>query len=104
MSIRARTPILGKNLRQCGMLGGPARRRMREMANTKRWESKELGVVIEVDYDKCSGIGQCVAVCPSGVYELVQGKTTAPNIDGCIQCCACQEACPVVAIKHSSCQ
>jgi NAD-dependent dihydropyrimidine dehydrogenase PreA subunit len=73
-------------------------------ADVRKWESKKLGVVIEVDYDKCSGIGECVSVCPSTVYEVVDGKATCPNIDECVQCCACQEACPVKAIKHHSCQ
>jgi NAD-dependent dihydropyrimidine dehydrogenase PreA subunit len=74
------------------------------VADIRKWESKKLGIVIEVDYDKCTGVGECVTVCPSNVYELVKGKTTAPNIDECIQCCACQESCPKLAIKHSSCQ
>lgn len=74
------------------------------MADMRKYESKKIGVTIEVDYDKCTGVGQCVNVCPSNVYELVKGKTTCPNIDDCIQCCACQEACPTGAIKHHSCQ
>ena len=74
------------------------------MVDTKKWESKKIGVVIEVDYEKCKGYGECVLACPSSVYELVNGKTTAPNIDDCIQCCACQDACPTKAIKHHSCQ
>ena len=32
-------------------------------------------------------------MCPTEVYELVDGKSTAPNIDECIECCACVEAC-----------
>ena len=74
------------------------------MTDMKKWESKVMGVVIEVDYDKCKGAGECVTVCPAGVYELAKGKTVPVNIDGCIQCCACQDACPYVAIKHHSCQ
>jgi ferredoxin len=72
-------------------------------ADVRKWKSKKIGVVIEVDYGKCQGIGKCVEVCPAGVYEIVDGKATAPNIDGCVQCCACQGACPVIAIKHHSC-
>jgi NAD-dependent dihydropyrimidine dehydrogenase PreA subunit len=74
------------------------------MVDMRKWESKKIGVVIEVDYEKCKGYGECVLACPSSVYELVDGKTTAPNIDDCIQCCACQDACPTKAIRHHSCQ
>jgi NAD-dependent dihydropyrimidine dehydrogenase PreA subunit len=89
-----RTPIVLDARRSGGVL----------MADMRKWESKKLGVTIEVDYHKCTGVGQCVTVCPSNVYEIVDGKTTCPNIDDCIQCCACQEACPTGAIKHHSCQ
>jgi len=30
------------------------------MVDMRKWESKKIGVVIEVDYDPCSGIGRCV--------------------------------------------
>ena len=69
----------------------------------KKWESKDIGVTIEVDYDKCVGAAECVEVCPSEVYELKDNKASAPNIDECIECCACIEACPESAITHSSC-
>ncbi len=69
----------------------------------KKWVSEKLGVTIEVDYDKCQGHAECVDVCPTDVYELVEGKAIAPRIDECIECCACVEACPVNAIRHSSC-
>jgi NAD-dependent dihydropyrimidine dehydrogenase PreA subunit len=69
----------------------------------KTWKSDELGITIEIDYDKCEGYAECVSVCPSDVFEVVDGKATAPNIDDCIECCACVEACPANAIKHSSC-
>lgn len=73
------------------------------MSNVKVWKSESLGITIEIDYDKCTGVGECVRVCPVGVYEIVNGKSTAPNIDQCIQCCACVAACPNNAIRHSSC-
>jgi NAD-dependent dihydropyrimidine dehydrogenase PreA subunit len=69
----------------------------------KKYCSDSLGVAIEIDHDKCIGAGECVDVCPTEVYELVDGKSTAPNIDECIECCACTEACPTQAIEHSSC-
>ena len=70
----------------------------------KTWKSPDVDVTIEIDYDKCEGHGDCVTECPSEVYELVDGKATAPNIDDCIECCACVDVCPVSAIKHSSCE
>ena len=69
----------------------------------KTWKSDEIGVTIEIDYVKCQGQAECIEVCPGGVYELVEGKSTAANIDNCIECCACVEACPTIAIRHSSC-
>ena len=72
------------------------------MADIKKWESAE-GVVIKIDYDICIGAGECAASCPVEVYELVNGKATAPNIDDCVECCTCVESCPVDAIRHSSC-
>ncbi len=71
--------------------------------SVKTWKSESLGIEIQIDHDKCEGCEQCVQVCPVGVFEMVEGKSTAPNIDQCIQCCACVNACPTNAITHSSC-
>ena len=61
------------------------------------------GKFIEIDADKCSGDGACVDVCPSDVFEIVEGKSTAPKIAECIECCACVSGCPEEAIQHESC-
>jgi len=74
---------------------------MKEMV-IKTYKSDE--VTIEIDHDKCGGAGDCVDVCPSEVYEIIEGKSTAPNVEDCIQCCACVDACPVDAINHSACK
>ena len=65
------------------------------------WHSDD--VVVKIDYDKCTGHADCVDVCPSEVYELVDDKAVAANVDDCVQCCACVEACPQGAIDHSAC-
>ena len=70
--------------------------------NAKKFESSGR-IVIEVDYDLCSGVGECVINCPMDVYELVDDKAVAVNVDDCIECCACVEVCPNKAINHSSC-
>ncbi|RLI46262.1 ferredoxin, partial [Candidatus Bathyarchaeota archaeon] len=33
-------------------------------------------VEIKVDTEKCTGCGTCVDVCPVGVYEIVDGKSS----------------------------
>jgi NAD-dependent dihydropyrimidine dehydrogenase PreA subunit len=73
------------------------------MADIKTWESEEIGCSISIDHELCNGDGECVEVCPTEVYEIVDGKSTAANIDECIECCACVEACPTDAIEHSTC-
>ncbi len=71
------------------------------MADVKVYESDDL--TLKVDYDKCEGHGECVDVCPAEVYELVDGKSTAPNVADCTECCSCVEVCPTGAREHSSC-
>ena len=68
----------------------------------KKWESDI--VTITVDYDKCEGHGDCEDSCPGEVYELIDGKAVAVNIDDCVQCCSCVEVCPESAIEHSACE
>lgn len=65
------------------------------MVNVKRWEEEDHWV--EIDLDLCSGISECVNVCPVNVYELVDGKVKA-DIKRCIECGACEGICPKNAI------
>lgn len=69
----------------------------------KEYKSDNGEMTIEIDLDKCVGAGECVAVCPADVFELVDGKSTAPRINDCTECCACVDACPSQVIKHNSC-
>ncbi|MEM3564392.1 MAG: ferredoxin family protein [Candidatus Jordarchaeaceae archaeon] len=55
-------------------------------------EFKSGDIVIKIDYNKCNGDGECVDVCPVDVYELVEGKSTAPRVEDCTECCACVES------------
>ena len=71
------------------------------MVEIKRWEVDDHWV--EVDLDRCIGAGECIAVCPAEVYDLVNGKVVAANIGDCIACMACEGVCPTKSIlKHSA--
>ncbi len=70
------------------------------MTNIKKWEDNEHWV--EIDLDLCVGAAECVKVCPSEVYRLVEGKVVAENIGECAQCLACQGSCPANAILNHS--
>jgi NAD-dependent dihydropyrimidine dehydrogenase PreA subunit len=62
------------------------------MVDVKKWKENENWVKINLDL--CMGIAECVNVCPSEVYTLIDGKVIAENIDNCIQCLVCQDICP----------
>jgi electron transfer flavoprotein alpha subunit len=47
--------------------------------------------------DECTGCGNCVAACPFGLIEIIDGKVHIK--DGCTLCGACVDACAFGAIK-----
>ena len=64
---------------------------------------EENDMKITIDYDKCTGVGECVTACPVEIFEVTDGKAIAKDVGECIECCACVSACPSDAIEHSSC-
>lgn len=65
------------------------------------------GTQVAVDHDSCEGDGICISVCSVSVFSWVDspghplsGKKSDPvNEPDCIFCRACEEQCPVKAIK-----
>lgn len=57
---------------------------------------------LELDREKCTGCGMCVAVCPHAVFEIVDKKAKIIDKDGCMECGACGLNCPVSAISVAS--
>jgi len=50
----------------------------------------------------CVGAWSCVEVCPVSVFEknpTGKGPVLMPNIDSCIECGACVEACEAKALN-----
>lgn len=52
-----------------------------------------MGYQVTVDVDKCIGCEQCVNVCPTGVYEMKDGKSDPVNEEECVGCESCVEVC-----------
>ena len=64
---------------------------------------EEGDIKISIDYDKCTGVGECVTACPVEIFVVENEKAVCNNVAECIECCACVSACPNDAIEHSSC-
>lgn len=67
----------------------------------KTFEDGEIK--ISIDYEKCTGVGECVTACPVEIFAVEHDKAVCTNVLECIECCACVSACPNDAIEHSSC-
>ncbi|MDR1164957.1 MAG: 4Fe-4S binding protein [Deltaproteobacteria bacterium] len=57
-----------------------------------------MGYVIKIDSGLCNGDGNCKDACPSDVYEIKDGKAVPINMEECVGCDSCIEACEVNAI------
>lgn len=50
--------------------------------------------------EKCTGCGQCAAICPVGSVSMKEGKPVW--LDRCEQCGACMQWCPEEAIQFEN--
>ena len=56
--------------------------------------------LVNVNLDCCTGCGECVNICPVGVYQMGQnGKTDPYQAGECVGCMSCVEVCPDKCIE-----
>jgi NAD-dependent dihydropyrimidine dehydrogenase PreA subunit len=48
---------------------------------------------------RCTGCGDCVAVCPTNCLEMSVGLPWLPRPEDCIRCDVCVLVCPVNALR-----
>jgi len=58
----------------------------------------KLAFVPTVDEGKCVGCEECVDVCPTEVFEMIDEKSHPVNADECLGCESCVEVCEEEAI------
>jgi NAD-dependent dihydropyrimidine dehydrogenase PreA subunit len=56
-----------------------------------------------VDPARCTGCGDCVAVCPTDCLALIGRLPWLPRPLDCISCTACELVCPAGAIRLAAC-
>ena len=60
-------------------------------------------VKIRIDFEKCTGCGKCIKVCPSKIINQSgnDNKAIVENSKGCISCGHCVAICQSGAVNHS---
>jgi ferredoxin len=56
-------------------------------------------VTLELDEEKCSGCGMCLAVCPHAVLGMNEKHVQIEQRDACMECGACARNCPMDALS-----
>lgn len=51
-----------------------------------------------LDPARCTGCGDCVAVCPTDCLEMAGAVPWLPRPGACIGCGACEFVCPTAAV------
>ena len=52
----------------------------------------------QIDWDSCTGCGDCLPACPTHAIGLIYGKVALIEAEACTYCGDCEVICPVNAI------
>lgn len=58
-----------------------------------------LGALPVLDATRCTGCGDCAAVCPAECLEMAGGRPWLPRPRDCASCALCELVCPADAIR-----
>lgn len=67
------------------------------MARHERSAGKPSRYIASQKLERCTGCGDCAAVCPMGAYEIINGKAVFDD-DKCIGCGLCVDRCKKSAL------
>jgi NAD-dependent dihydropyrimidine dehydrogenase PreA subunit len=54
---------------------------------------------LQLDSDRCTGCGVCLAVCPHTVFAIHDKKAVIQDKDKCMECGACAKNCAFGALS-----
>ncbi len=52
-----------------------------------------------ISEERCTKCGECVRICPYEVFQDQDGRVVVAAPEDCIECTACEEACPQHAVS-----
>ena len=55
-----------------------------------------------LDETRCTGCGDCVAICPTACLEMARAQPWMPRPHECIRCAVCVLICPADALQMST--
>lgn len=68
-----------------------------------KWQPGVVGYkyypVVEVDAERCTACGECIAACPRELLAMEEGRVVVKNIESCSLCRACAQACEEEALS-----